>query len=62
MTITSLTLHFFEPGPLALLFPRQKKKNPQPVANNEYFTTNSKRPMQSRAHQHRRRQRSFYVN
>jgi len=31
MTITSLTLHFFEPGPLALLFPRQKKKNPQPV-------------------------------
>ena len=32
MTITSLTLHFFEPGPLALLFPRQKKKNPQPVA------------------------------
>jgi len=31
MKITSLTLHFFEPGPLALLFPRQKKKNPQPV-------------------------------
>jgi hypothetical protein len=31
MTITSLTLHFFEPGPLALLFPRQKKKNPEPV-------------------------------
>jgi len=31
MKITSLTLHFFEPGRLALLFPRQKKKNPQPV-------------------------------
>jgi hypothetical protein len=33
MTITSLTLHFFEPGPLALLFSRQKKKNPQPVVS-----------------------------
>jgi hypothetical protein len=31
MKITSLTLHLFESVPLALLFPRQKKKNPQPV-------------------------------
>jgi hypothetical protein len=29
MKITSLTLHFFEPAHLALLFPRQKKKNPR---------------------------------
>ncbi|MGO9846926.1 MAG: hypothetical protein ACLPKT_10100, partial [Methylocella sp.] len=33
MKITSLTLHFFEPVPLALIFFLKKKKNPQPVAN-----------------------------
>jgi hypothetical protein len=32
MKITSLTLHFFEPVPLALIFFLKKKKNPQPVA------------------------------
>jgi len=31
MKITSSTLHFFEPAPLALIFFRQKKKNPQPL-------------------------------
>jgi hypothetical protein len=31
MKITSLTLHFFEPVPLALIFFLKKKKNPQPV-------------------------------
>src|SRR5208283_5116135 len=36
MKITSLTLHFFEPVHLALLFPRQKKKNPQPVARKRH--------------------------
>jgi len=33
MKSTSLTLHFFEPVPLALIFFLKKKKNPQPVAN-----------------------------
>jgi hypothetical protein len=33
MKITSSTFHFFEPAPLALIFFRQKKKNPQPVAS-----------------------------
>ena len=31
--ITSLTLHFFEPVPLAPIFFRHKKKNPQPVVS-----------------------------
>jgi hypothetical protein len=33
MKITSLTLHFFEPVPLALIFFLKKKKNPQPVVS-----------------------------
>jgi hypothetical protein len=47
MTITSLTLHFFEPGPLALLFPRQKKKNPQPVAIVDHSARSWRRRMAS---------------
>jgi hypothetical protein len=35
MKITSLTLHFFESVPLALIFFLKKKKNPQPVASRE---------------------------
>ena len=38
MKITSLTLHFFEPVPLALIFFLKKKKNPQPVASNFLLT------------------------
>jgi hypothetical protein len=45
MTIISLTLHFFEPGLLALLFPRQKKKNPQPVEAEPPQAQFSRRPL-----------------